>query len=205
MIYADAREKSKLFERVKKTLEPEIKYLDAGDYWIVGEQGKLVIEVTTMSDFCGKMVSGRLWEQVQKCVAETDADHAYMLVVGRYPTVRKYITISRKQVLGAISSVSRQMKVLWVDNFSEAYDVLDYFHRHCDTVSEHTSRTKIKSKNPQEVAEWCMAGCTGIGPSTASKLLEYHSIADLGDMGEDEIAEIIGPKKAKSLYEVLRA
>ena len=198
-ILIDSREKGNLPKQVKEIIgDAEITVLDAGDYWIPKEQGFILIERSTYADFIGKIVSGRLWEQMRKCTEASD-DVYFVL---ENPYMQKFSKVSYKAIVGAKTALSRHVKIFETRNASETLvfikKLYDKYNNN-DNSDFREVRVKPKSMTDKEQARFCLMGIRGIGQSIAEKLLESHSLAEVVLMTEDQLEQFVGNKLLKRL------
>ena len=202
MLYIDTRESGNCHKNIAREVEHEYMALDAGDYIIPKKGGLVVIERSTYTDFAGKIMSGRLWQQLEKCTAITD--DVYFILEN--PFSLKYTKMNLGSIYGAMLSLSRKCKIITTRSASETKIVILGLHTRFTTdkkVEASELRVKLKSKNTNELAKYCLMGITGVGSSRADKLLENRSIAELSQMSESELSTIVSSKLAKNIYSVL--
>ena len=187
LIIVDSREKGNLKNKLITELGAEVKALGGGDILITTDQANIVIERSTYSDFIGKIMSGRLWEQVDKCLQMSD--DVYFVLENPYMLNRTNMSLA--SVYGAIASLSRGVKVITTRNSTETFyfikSLYNKYHKQKE-VSEHEIRVKPKDMSHAEQALFALKGLTGIGEVTAKKLLIHFETlrevasASVGDL-----------------------
>ena len=131
VIIIDNRERSKLRELLEKSdLPTRVQYMDAGDIWIDGKKGNVLIEVSTIADFQGKIMSKRLWKQVEKCMRRK-VDQVIFILVGT--NTSEYSKINVKAVYGAQCSIAEKgVRVMQVSSMVEAFKLIEVISKRLD-------------------------------------------------------------------------
>jgi len=204
-LYIDTREKSNsLIRKLKSEIQCEINTLTAGDFWIPKNDNIIVIERSTYTDFAGKIISGRLWEQVDKCLQVSD--DVYFLLVNPY--LMRYTKMDYRALIAAQTALSRKVKVFTVRNDTESFIFLKklYDKYNSDRKIEPSEiRAKPKEMTEREQAKYCLMGISGVGSTYADKLLEGRSLIDIVTMEEDKLIDLTNEKLGNRLYGVFRA
>lgn len=202
----DTREKGNLHKKIKADIpESEYKALGGGDYLITTDQANIVIERSTYSDFIGKIMSGRLWEQVDKCLQLSD--DVYFVLENPYMLNRTHMSLA--SVYGAIASLSRGVKVITTRNSTETYyfikSLYNKYHKQKE-VSDHEIRVKPKDMTPLEQARFALMGLKGIGAVSADKLLAMNSLRELCDARNEAILQtLLSSELSRNFIEVIQA
>lgn len=202
----DSREKGNLPQKVAHEIpNNEVKALDAGDYWIPKQQGFILIERSTYSDFIGKIISGRLWEQVRKC--KEASDDVYFLLEN--PFMQKFSKVSYKAIVAAKASLSREVRLFETRNASETLVFIKklYDKYNSDDNKEFKEvRVKPKKMSYYEQARFMLLGLNGVGDSTVNKIFEsYGSLYNVLRTKENELADVVGERLANQIRNVLHA
>lgn len=204
MLLIDSREKGNLPKKCAKEFDNVIDALGAGDYWIPKDEGFIIIERSTYTDFAGKIMSGRLWEQMNKCL--TKSDDVYFILEN--PFTLKYTKINLKALYSAIASLSRRVKIITTRNSTETFYVIEKLYDKYNNPNKKEfidTRVKLKDKDPKKQAEYSLMGITGIGGTTASKLLKDRTLRELVNLSNDQLIEGYGKKIADKLIKVFDA
>ena len=203
----DSREKGNLPKNIIKDFNADLMALGAGDYWIPKEDGYIIIERSSYSDFVGKIISGRLWEQLEKCLSKSD--DVYFVLENPYLLNRS--KMSYKAVIGAMASLSRKgVKLFTTRNSNETYAFIKYLYEKYNTekkVDQSETRVKPKKMTPREQALYMLMGCNGIGEKTAKSLLNGKSLSEfIYYINNTEIDESdIDSKLHKQLIEIFNS
>ena len=181
MLLIDTREKGNLHKKVAAEFPHEYRALGAGDFWIPKEDGFIILERSSYADFVGKIMSGRVWEQLEKCKSKSD-DFYFIL---ENPTLLKYTKMNYKAVISCIVSLTRQgAKVVTTRNASETHQVIKYLYEKYNTdkkVTHSETRVKPKSMTSKEQAVYALMGISKIGKKTAESILENRSLFELAE------------------------
>lgn len=197
----DTREKGSLPKKLKEQVPFEERALGAGDYLIPKEEGFILIERSTYSDFIGKIISGRLWEQMNKCLEISD--DVYFLLENPY--MQRFSKFSYKATVGAKTSLSRHVKIFETRNASESFIFITKLYEKYNSdkqIDYKETRVKPKTMTDREMARYCLMGIRGIGQMIADKLLEGHTLAEVAMMEEQHIKELTTEKIAKKIWKV---
>ena len=182
-IIIDNRERSKLRELLEKSdLPTRVQYMDAGDIWIDGKKGNVLIEVSTIADFQGKIMSKRLWKQVEKCMRRK-VDQVIFILVGT--NTSEYSKINVKAVYGAQCSIAEKgVRVMQVSSMVEAFKLIEVISKRLDLEKSqfvHIERQKPKQMTSIESALSMLTGLNGVGSKRAGVMLERENLYDLVD------------------------
>lgn len=197
----DSREKGNLPSKLKEKVPYEIRALGAGDYWIPKEKGFIIIERSSYSDFIGKIISGRLWQQVEKCTSKSD--DVYFLLENPY--MQRFSKFSYKATVGAKTSLSRKVKIFETRNATETFIFITKLYEKYNTdrkVDYKETRVKLKGMTDREMARYCLMGIRGIGQQIADKLLLGHTLAEVAMMDKDHLTELTTKKIAEKIWKV---
>jgi len=163
---------------VAQEFEHEYRALGAGDFWIPKEEGYIIIERSTYSDFVGKIMSGRLWDQIDKC--KSKSDDVYFVLENPYLLNRSQI--SYKAVIGAMASMTRKgVRTFTTRNASETHHLIRYLYEKYNTakkIDQSATRVKPKKMTFREQAIYALMGMNGIGEKTAESLLHGKTLSE---------------------------
>ena len=203
MLLIDTREKGNLHKKLAAEFEHEYRALDAGDYWIPTEDGVIVIERSSYTDFIGKIMSGRLWDQMKKCM-EKSTDVYFLL---ENPYAARFSKFSFKATIGAKTSLSRHVKIFETRNATESFLFIKYLYERLHLnkkISYKETRIKPRNMSNIEQAKYMLMGLNGVGESTVNKLFDAYD--DLDDiLRSDDLAVVVGDRLAKQIKDVLHA
>ena len=197
MILIDTREKGNVPELLAEKNEHEFRALHAGDYWIATESDPIVIERSTYSDFVGKIMSGRLWEQLEKC--KSVSSRIYFIFEGGS---LYQCNMNVKSIIGAMLSITAKGAfVIQTKGMAETIHAITYLHEKFGggkVPTHYHSRIKPKHANEKEQTLMALQGYAKIGSKTAGDLLDkFGSLVKVLEASEEELAEVLGPSKAK--------
>lgn len=207
MLVVDSREKGSLPARVLRELPSMKAALSAGDYMIpTTYKESILIERSTGADFVGKIVSGRLWEQLRKCME--GASTVYFVIEN--PGSMRYSKLPMKAVISAMTAVTQKARLFVTSNATETYYLIEKLHREFGSegkpdVDAFNSRIKPKSMSHEEQAQWALMGITKVGEKTAKKMLmKAGSLSALSQMEAEEMRKQFG-KVGEAVYRVFHS
>ena len=177
MLFIDTFEVGSVPVQLESTVETSRATLPAGDYWIPKEDGSMMItERSTYSDFVGKIKSGRLYKQVEKCLEYSD--DVYFVIEGRWSKFAKFPV---KSAVGMVASISRKVDVMWLDGPNSTIHFLKYMHDKLAGTKKDIviGRHVPKALSTADTAKYMLQAVPNVGPKTAEKLLNNRTIADL--------------------------
>lgn len=206
MIIYDTREKCRIPEMIRKArVYSREETLKAGDYLIPKPSGgNILVERSSFHDFVGKIISGRLWIQVEKCL-DAEVGDTYFIIEG--PFDWRNAGMRRKAIISAMVALTRKVKVLMTMNENDTFTVLEKMNRsyssdHAPDIREFNSRVAPRVMDEDAQAEWVLQGLEGVGPKIAAKILrKAGSLAKVMEISEEEFLEL--GKVGKSVYRVL--
>ena len=155
-------------------------------------------------DFVGKIKSGRLWQQVEKCTGLSD--DVYFILENPYSL--KYTKMNLASIYGAMIALSRKCKIITTRSAGETKIVLMRLHERYATdrkVNDGEMRVKLKTKDDDKLAQYCLMGIPSVGSARAKELLADFSIAELCDLSLQDLEFITSKKVAKNIHAVLHA
>lgn len=206
MIVVDTREKGDFPYRVLKELPSKREMLAAGDYAIPTDKGTIIIERSTLPDFVGKIKSGRLWKQVDKCCDASD--DAYFVIEANYDW--RYLGMPQASIVSAMVAISRKLKVLCVYGDHQTFMVLEKMHRSygadrkMDVKEEVNSRVKTTETLMVDEVTWLLMGISGVGRRTAEKILKAapsHGMEGVMAMSREDLGKL--GKIGRHVYDTL--
>ena len=204
MLLVDSREKGNLPTKLLKLDHVEKGTCNAGDY-IIGTKdvaNPVVIERTKLNDFIGKIISGRIDDQIEKC-KDVSSD-VILLLEGMHE--RPYTKLSYKSIIAKMASISRRgVQIICTKNSTESYEFIKKIHRMYQDGNIDKSKLRVKRRNMslEDQAIYMLMGINGIGEMNAKRILQKHgSIADFISISAYGIHEITDPIEQKA-YDVL--
>lgn len=205
VLIIDSRERGTLPVKMKELVpDATIEALGGGDYLITTEQGKLLFERSTYADFIGKIISGRLWEQVDKCLQITN-DVYFVL---ENPYLLRYTKFNVKALIGVMGALSRKVHVITTRSVTETQYLLMYFYNKYHVkreVQSYETRVKPRNMTDEEQALYCIMGINSVGEATAKKILVGRSIRDVANMEVPALCDFVSLDVARKINSVLVA
>lgn len=184
--------------------------LTAGDFFIVANkpEDNCVIERSTITDFLGKVRSGRLWEQLDKLKATSNNIHFLL----EEPYKLKYTKWNTFAAVSLMASVGEQCKLFISQNVTWSSSYIMALHRKYASDreinrNEYNKRFRPrKDMTPTETAVWMLESVEGIGEATATKILSNYSISELSKMEFEDLSKSLGNATiADRIYQSLKA
>lgn len=205
-IFIDTREKThKLAQMLEKQYRVTYMVLQAGDYLIPKKQGYILIEKATYTDFLGKVRDGRIWNQINGMKALTD--HFYLLLENPW-MLKKFTNWNEKSAMALEGAVLEAGCPIFKSQqtmqslFFMQYLINKYSDENRD-VSKFEVRYKPKEMTLEQQSVYLLTGITGIGESTAVKLLEkFGTLGELSYAKLEDIESVVNVKVAKRIQEV---
>lgn len=213
MLIIDTREKGLQLANYLSSvgeLNSRFDTLTAGDFFIVANKPEynVVIERSTITDFLGKVRSGRLWEQLDKLKATSDNVHFLL----EEPYKLKYTKWNTFAAVSLMAAVGEQCKLFISQNVTWSSSYIMALHRKYASdrevdKNEYNKRFKPrKDMTPIETAIWMLESVEGIGSATANKILSNYSIGELAKMEFEDISKALGNATlADRIYQSLKA
>ena len=178
MIIVDSREPRRIYEPLREEIpDLTIQTLNYGDYIIVGENFRMVIERKDVFDLMASLTDGRLWEQL-KGIEKFENYKRVVLIEGspeRLMSVRKDVSMSRWVAIRAsIVSGWDDMSVVQTYSVSETIMLLKYWNKKAGENKEdvshiHSYITKGVRTPDEEMLDVLMA-FSGVGGKKAVEL-----------------------------------
>ena len=212
-VIIDTRENSKHpeFKSIldEKGVKTSVEMLNAGDFLIFGnEEGKgCLIERKEISDFISSMVSGRIFEQLEK-LKSADA-RPLILVEGSFAQARKYSKVNSSSILGCISNIVLKWGVPVITLPSKKWT--PYFILAVSTcLGKEKQPYALRGGAPRKLSLrekqiYLLQGLPSVGPKTSEALLEYFGtpITLFGNLQDLKKVKGIGDKTAREIEEVV--
>ena len=192
-ITIDYREKNSLVasELVNHGFEIEFRELKVADY-IVKD---VAIERKTVSDFTSSMINRRLIKQLEEL---QQYKNKLLIIEGideqeLYPEANG---VNPQAVRGFLLSILLKHKIPIIFT-KDAGDTAKFIQvvANKKTNSEISLNVNKKTLNKKEQMQFILEGFSGIGPSTAKKLLQrFSTLQNIFSAPQDELKKVIGKK-----------
>jgi DNA excision repair protein ERCC-4 len=203
-IIADDREsQSRVIEALRRQngAEVSVRRLALGDYLL---DERLLFERKTLCDFAVSLKDGRLFEQGVRLAASPL--HKAIILEGRAHDVPES-GMRREALQGAIVSLGLFLgiPILRSADAEESARLMLYAARQFDRIASQTPPRSFKGKRPKGKRKTqlrILESLPGIGPDTASKLLEeFGSVEAVLSANEQALLSVagIGERRAKSI------
>lgn len=185
------------------------------DVLMVGGGGLVGVQRKRVDDLVASVFDGRLWEQLAKMGR---LDVGVLLVEGRVRwsndggvmlNVRGG-GLSRGALRALLWKVRfRGVYVEWTDGIEDTVDWLVWFE---GLLGEGVDvglrrgglrRGGVSGVSGDEWLEWFLQGFPGIGPKTAKKLVDRFGCPVVWCVEQEELGQVVGPRKAAKLYQLL--
>ena len=207
MIVVDSREaftSPKLVDALREKTEVRVEPLEAGDYYIPGNQSFLV-ERKTVSDFVISVKDGRLWGELEK-MKSSNAGHLFLLVEGPLGLIEKFTNWNPASVAGLLLSVEDGwgVPILWSHNavWTHFYLLSMVNRAKREAGKEYCLSFAPKKVEPEKIQLTVVSSLPGVGPEKAKRLLEHFgTLRRFFSASEEELREVegIGKKISKRL------
>jgi ERCC4-type nuclease len=182
------------------------------DYIVAHRDSAVCIERKDAGDFVSSIVDGRVWQQLYHLSSMCTCG---VLVVVGSPTLalidRRF---PRSAYIGALASIPLKSSAEGAGSrvslvmLETLYDFLLFIYYVCRRLSEdnillplkHVSKRDLKSLQVQTIAT-----LPGIGEKMAQELLNHFgTIYNVVNAPKEELAKVVGPKRAEKVYKFLR-
>lgn len=205
-VIVDNRETQKRKDRAKKIFDKiEIKKLDSGDY----VYKDIAIELKTTDDFISSVRDKRVFNQSKRMI-NTYKD-SYVIIYGNMTkSIKKTKYFNRyfsvKNYLGALASLSQIIKVLKVENESQAFTLMKKIF---EKGTDGKNRNVIKIKQNENKILGFIMYLGNINSKKATMIIKQNKIKTLEDLiniNEKDLTKIkgIGKKTANKIITNLR-
>jgi ERCC4-type nuclease len=216
MILVDSREASsnpKIAEALRSLEIPvDLVKLEAGDYLIIGSERSVLVERKSVGDFVRSIFQSRLWHQLREMCAVKGAS-PLILVEGSFGYFKKFSRVSESTIVGSLWNIIDRWGVPTMQSPNLRYTVaaLNIIHRSlCEKKNGGSLYPVVFRKKAglslDEQIRGCLEGIEGIGPSLAHKLLlKFRSVENIVKASMEELASVVGRKRAEKVFEVLHS
>ncbi len=202
-VIVDKRERNGALLDGLKSRGAEIAFetLHVGDYVA---SDRICIERKTISDFESSIMSGRLFEQLERL--REHYDFPILVLEGDRGEAR----LDRNVINGTIVSVyvDYSIPVMISEGPSDTADIIFNIakrEQNC-AVREPSLKGAARAHTPEQFKEYIVGNLPGVGPKLARSLLKHFgTVKGIANAKVEELMEVekIGKKKAERIHEVL--
>jgi ERCC4-type nuclease len=199
-VLMDHRERNSELAAALEANGVDIKWetLPVGDYII---SDRICIERKTVYDFESSMMSGRLFDQIDRL---SDSYEVPMLLLeGDRDTFR----LKSKVINGAMASLYVDYGVIIISSRSatESGEIIAGIARHeqNDEKREPSLKGAARAHTHEQFQEYIIGNLPGVGPKLAKAMLtKFKNARKIADASVEELMEIekIGKKKAEAIH-----
>jgi ERCC4-type nuclease len=189
----------------QRGLDVRVEKLPAGDYLIEGGEN-ILVERTTLSDFSRKIMTARLWEQVEAMANTENVTPVVLVEFGKL-----YSSISLESIYGALLSIALDWKIhtLFSPNRVHTAVILEGLYRRAEMSEKKHERPvfKPKARSSNEEVLRVVANLPHVSVVRARKLLErFKTIQALANASVAELRSVdgIGERIAERIYKAFR-
>lgn len=197
---------------IKEELDCIVEHLAVGDYLIIGEKGRVVVERKEVNDLVNSVRDNRFWEQLQglKVLEEEEGFRPLVLIEGEQWKLFKYRKIKLPQWFGLLQAITVGfgIPVIYTRDRAQTIAFLKILKNRLGREVPYTRPVEIKkgSRTPVEQAEDMLCALDLIGRKKAQEILTYYSIKELV-MNPQLLLGIrgIGEKVCKNFIDVINS
>jgi Fanconi anemia group M protein len=182
-------------------IEMSFKTLPVGDYIL---SDRVCVERKTVSDFENSMMSGRLFEQVERM--KRSYGTPFLLLEGD----RDYFRLKSRVINGAIAAlyIDYGIEVILSHSAEDTAEIMASMARHEQEENRREPSLKgaARARSSRQFQEYMIGNLPGIGPKLSRALLiHFRSVRSIADASAEELMEVdkIGKKKAEMIYKTL--
>lgn len=212
-IHIDSREASKHpeFKSIleEKGLTVSTGLLDCGDFMIYNseEDKAILIERKSIGDFIGSMMSGRIFEQLERLKAVNAKP--MILVEGSFAQGRRYGKVNVSSILGCLVNIELKWGVPIVTLPSKKWTPY-YLLAIANCLGKPKRPYALRGGAPRKMTlrqkqEYLLSGLPSVGPTTSRGLLEYFKSPLTLFTHLEQLEEVkgVGKKIAHDIMEVI--
>lgn len=179
--------------------EVEKKQLSVADFLC---SFRLAVERKSRSDFEQSIIDGRLFSQIPNLIE--NYERSVIIVEGTADEGR----INRNALLGSYATIIADygISLFFTKDKESTAELVFHLAKHEQMAKKHPMRiyARRKTLTPSQTARAVMESLPNIGPKSAKALLlKFGDLKNVFDANEKELAEEIGPKKAKIIKALL--
>ena len=204
-VIVDQRERNSELAAALEANGVEVRWetLPVGDYII---SDRICIERKTVYDFESSMMSGRLFDQIDRL---SDSYEVPMLLLeGDRDTFR----LKSKVINGAMASLYVDYGVIIISSrsASESAEIIAGMARReqSDEKREPSLKGAARAHTHEQFQEYIIGNLPGVGPKLAKALLvKFKNARSIADASVDELMKIekIGKKKAEAIHKTFNS
>jgi len=204
-VIVDQRERNTELAAALQANEVEIRWetLPVGDYII---SDRICIERKTVYDFESSMMSGRLFDQIDRL---SDSFEVPMLLLeGDRDTFR----LKSKVISGAMASLYVDYGVIIISSrsASESGEIIASIARHeqTDEKREPSLKGAARAHTHEQFQEYIIGNLPGVGPKLAKAMLsKFKNARSIADATVEDLMKIdkIGKKKAEAIHKTFNS
>jgi len=182
------------------------------DYIIAYGDSAVCIERKDAGDFVSSIVDGRIWQQLYHLSSMCTC--GVLIVIGSPTLALIDRRFPRSAYIGALASIPLKVSAdgakvrVSVIMLETLHDFLLYLLYTCRKLTEDNTLLPIKpvsKKDLKSLQVQTLATLPGVGEKLAQKLLEHFgNIYRVVTASQEELAKVIGPKRAEKVYRFLR-
>jgi Fanconi anemia group M protein len=204
-VIVDQRERnSELLEALESIgVEIDMKTLPVGDYVL---SDRVCIERKTVQDFESSMMSGRLFEQIERLKKSYAAP--MLLLEGDRSTFR----LKSRVINGAIASlyIDYGIVVISAHSVSDAAEIIASMaaHEQSEEKREPSLKGSARAYTHEQFQEYVIGNLPGVGPKLAKALLlHFGSVRGVANASAEELMKVdkIGEKKAELILKTFNS
>ncbi len=208
LIYADTREQNTYVKEhlVEQGAIVKEKQLETADYIL---SSTIAVERKTVNDFASSLVDGRLFKQIE--TLQSSYQNPLMILEGNLEMLFESRKIHPNALRGALSSIllNYKLPIFFTSGPKETSQYLFTIAKREQIMKSKdvSLRSEKKPLTLQEQMEYIIQGFPNIGPKASKSLLSNLGSLEsifLSPQKELEKTELIGPKKAKEIYSLIR-
>lgn len=193
-VIVDFRERNSLVPSalIKNNANVQFEQLVLGDYI----SGNYIIERKTISDLQASIIDKRIFLQLESLKRQEN----YLLILENSESSNK---INYKMINGFIVyCIKNRIPLVMSNNYIHTAELILLLGKN-KKKSTFSFRDNKKGETKEERAKYIMEGFPGIGPITATKLIEkFRSIKNIVNADEKSLIDVLG-KKYNSFKEII--
>ena len=211
VVIADTREPQMIIKKVRKRFGDDFKLetLSYGDYLVVGDRYKMVIERKNIFDLFASIRDKRIWKQIEGMRGYGDDWIVVLLIEGNKWRVIKSGHATYPQYMGVIASLLTipRLRLVFVDDRDELVDLLDSLNKKAGKPPREITWNTIRKggRTDQEVARDILLAFNGVGAVKVKEIMENEStLISLFRKTKKKLVDTYG-KVGEHIYNVLHS
>ena len=192
--------------RKEKGVNLEIDTLAYGDYVVVGEKYKFVIERKSVNDLVRSLNDGRIWKQLRGMSDYGEEYKKVLLIEGNKWRVIKSKRFSYSRWLGFLASMMTfgEIYLVFTSNYGETVDFICALDKRVSNGEKEIRLPTIK-KGDRSLDDECidiLMAVSGVGSKKARKIIkEVRSLKRLANMKKKTLRALFG-KVGEHIFDV---